>query len=53
VLFGDESARWWDGRDDELLPAQARPAAVRRMWLLLAVALLGLAGVAVTIGAVL
>ncbi|GAB3007186.1 hypothetical protein [Saccharothrix stipae] len=50
LLFGDEAARRLDGGVDDLLPAQARPAAVRRTWLVLAAVLLALAGVAVAIG---
>jgi hypothetical protein len=53
LLFGDEAARWSDGAADELLPVQARSAAVRRTWLVLAVVLLTLVGIAVTIGTVL
>ncbi|RDI35441.1 hypothetical protein [Lentzea flaviverrucosa] len=53
VLFGDEAARWLAGRDHDLLPDQARPSAVRLMWLVLAVALLVLAGIGVGIGTVL
>ncbi|KOX23226.1 hypothetical protein ADK67_21735 [Saccharothrix sp. NRRL B-16348] len=53
LLFGDEAARWLGGRAEQLLPAQARPAAVRRTWLVLAVVLLTLAGVAVAIRMVL
>lgn len=52
-LFGDDAARWLDGRAEELLPASARPAAVRRTWFVLAAVLLALAGIAVAIGAVL
>ncbi|XVS62044.1 hypothetical protein ACQPYE_27750 [Actinosynnema sp. CA-299493] len=53
LLFGDDAARWPAGRTEELLPAPARPAAVRRTWLVLAAVLLALAGVAVAIGTVL
>jgi hypothetical protein len=53
LLFGDDAARWQAGRAEEVLPAQARPAAVRRTWLVLAVVLLTLIGVAVAIGTVL
>ncbi|ROP37324.1 hypothetical protein [Saccharothrix texasensis] len=53
LLFGDDAARWLHGPAEELLPAQARPAAVRRTWLLLAVVLLALAGIAAAIGTVL
>lgn len=52
-LFGDEVTRRFGGRERELLPPQARPAAMRWTWLALAVVLLALVGVAVTIGAVL
>ena len=53
LLFGDDVARWLDGRAEELLPARARPAAVRRTWLVLAAVLPALAAVAVAIGMVL
>ncbi|WP_156077269.1 hypothetical protein [Saccharothrix sp. NRRL B-16314] len=53
LLFADEAGRWLHGPAEELLPSQARPAAVRRTWLVLAVVLLALAGVAATIGTVL
>lgn len=53
VLFGDEAALWLPGRDHDLLPGQARPSAVRLMWLVLAVVLLVLTGIGVGIGTVL
>jgi hypothetical protein len=51
VLFGDGAAP--GGEVHRLLPAQARPAAVRRTWPALAVVLLVLLGIAVAIGKVL
>ena len=52
-LLGDEAARWFDGRDDGMLPPWARPTAVRRTWFVLAVALSALAGIAAAVGTVL
>jgi hypothetical protein len=53
LLFGADAVRWLDRREHELLPLLARPAMVHRTWVVLAMVLLVLAGIALIIGTVL